>query len=352
MDDALISPTEWDNYLTSHGGHLLQSWAWGELKSRFGWTPHRLQVAGAAAQILFRRLPLGQTIAYIPKGPVLDWREVEQGQALLEAIHAEAQRRRAIFLKVEPFVWLQDCPWGDQPAEQAAAFTEFLNHTVLIPAEAIQPQTSIIVDISGDEEAILAAMKQKTRYNIRLAERKGVVIRRGTETDLPLFYHLSQLTSARDGFGIHSLAYYQAAFHLFSPNRCVLLIAEYEDKPLAALIAFRFGRGAYYFYGASANSHRQLMPTYLIQWAAIRWAKQQGCTYYDLWGVPGQAPATLEAEFSQKKGGLWGVYRFKRGFGGTVLQSVGARDQIYKPQLYKLYRLLRDRRSQKSLPKG
>ena len=194
----------------------------------------------------------------------------------------------------------------------------------------------------------MAAMKQKTRYNIRLAGRKGVVVRQGTEADLPMFYRLSQVTSTRDGFGIHSLAYYQAAFRLFSPEQCVLLIAEYENDPLAALMAFSFGQRAYYFYGASVNSHRNLMPTYLIQWAAIRWAKQQGCTWYDLWGIPDEDPATLDAEFSTRNDGLWGVYRFKRGFGGQVVRSVGANDYIYNPVLYKLYSFLRDNRTRRS----
>ena len=147
----------------------------------------------------------------------------------------------------------------------------------------------------------------------------------------------------RTFFGVHSLDYYQAAYTLFSPNHCALLIAEFAKEPLAALMAFSQGQAAYYFYGASANEGRQLMPTYLLQWEAIRWAKSQGCTHYDLWGIPDADPATLEAQFEQRHDGLWGVYRFKRGFGGQWVQSIGAYDYVYNPLLYQFYKFVRSR---------
>ncbi len=322
--------TTWDQFITRRHGHLLQTEAWGELKSRFGWIPHRLRLGDAAAQILFRRLPLGFTVAYIPKGPVIDWNNPPQRQKLLAAIHAEAQKRRAVFLKVEPDVDLSN--------------VETLQHLKgmgFTPADTIQPQTSLVLDISGDEESILAAMKQKTRYNIRLAGKKGVSVREGRADEVKIFYDLSQITAQRDGFGVHSLAYYQSAYRLFAPDRCALLLAEFEGEPLSAVMVFRQGAAAYYFYGASSNRHRNRMPNYLVQWAAIQWAKQQGCTRYDLWGIPDAAPETLEAEFKNRSDGLWGVYRFKRGFGGRYAQSVGAFDFVYNLLLYRLYKLLR-----------
>ena len=318
-------------------GHLLQSWAWGELKSHFGWIPERVQVDGAAVQILFRRLPLGKTIAYIPKGPPVDWNSAEQCHALFTAIHAAAKKRRAIFLKVEPDVVCQP----DTP--QATAAGHILSQCGFTPADTIQPQNSVVVDIRADDDSILAAMKQKTRYNIRLAQRKGVTTRQGSEADLPVFYDLSSQTAARDGFGIHSEHYYENAYRLFAPHHCALLLAEFEGEPLAGLMAFCFGQTAYYFYGASSNTHRNLMATYLIQWAAIQWAKNQGCTTYDLWGIPTADVGTLEAEFSNRNDGLWRVYRFKRGFGGHVVKSIGAYDYVYHLPLYRLYQLLRSR---------
>jgi len=115
-----------------------------------------------------------------------------------------------------------------------------------------------------------------------------------------------------------------------------LLVAEYQGEPLAALMVFARGRRAWYFYGASTGKHRNKMPTYLLQWEAIRWAKARGCTEYDLWGVPDADGETLEAQFTQRRDGLWGVYRFKRGFGG-VLRRAPVWDRVYRPLLYHAY---------------
>ncbi|MBE7551083.1 MAG: peptidoglycan bridge formation glycyltransferase FemA/FemB family protein [Anaerolineales bacterium] len=333
---------EWDSYLLTHHGHLLQSWAWGELKGRFGWSAVRVRPPGdkAAAQILFRRLPLGLTLAYIPKGPVVDWTDSEQCRTFFAALHAEAKKRRAVLLKFEPNLWSPDFSL-DFPHAEAAV--NLLTRSGFTPADAIQPRTSLVIDLSGDEAAILAAMKQKTRYNIRLAEKKGVTIRHGGPEDVTIFYQLAQITAVRDSFGVHNLDYYRAAYDLFAPDRCALLLAEFAGRPLAALMAFSFGREAYYFYGASSSEQRNLMAPYLLQWEAIRWAKSQGCTRYDLWGIPDADLVTLEAEFERRHDNLWGVYRFKRGFGGQWVQSIDAFDYVYNPLLYQFYKLVRRR---------
>ena len=156
------------------------------------------------------------------------------------------------------------------------------------------------------------------------------------------FYELARLTAKRDGFGIHNLAYYQRAYRLFAPQGCALILAEFEGEILAAAMIFKLGRSAYYFYGASSNTHRNLMPAYLVQWAAIRWAKEQGCTCSDLWGIPDANPDTLEEKFQERQDGLWGVYRFKRGFGGQIVKSAGAFDYVYQPLWYKFYRWRRN----------
>ena len=332
----MITAKQWDEQLIDNQGHLLQSWAWGQLKSHFGWHPHRLAVKGGLAQVLFRQLPGRLTIAYLPKGPVVDWTHPGQDQALLAAVQTAARERRAIFLKVEPDLCASSAPAQDT--------VDFLKQAGFVPADTIQPRTSQVINIEQPLEKILGALKQKTRYNIRLAKRKGVVAREGGRQDVSIFHDLAQVTAERDGFGIHSLAYYQQAYQLFAPDRCALLIAEYEGEPLAGLMVFRQGQTAYYFYGASSNRHRNRMPAYLLQWAAIEWAKRQGCTHYDLWGIPDADPATLEAEFQHRRDGLWGVYRFKRGFGGQVAPSIGAFDYVYKPALYRLYRLWRRQR--------
>jgi len=198
-----------------------------------------------------------------------------------------------------------------------------------------------MVSLEGSEEEILARMKQKTRYNIRLAVKKGIVV--SPDTNLAKFHAMLELTGARDQFGVHSLEYYRAAYDLFHPSgSCELLTAAFEGRPLASLMVFAKGDTAWYMYGASTDEERNRMPTYLLQWQAMLWAKSRGCRQYDLWGIPDLAEGELEERFTQKEShqGLWGVYRFKRGFGGDVLRSIGAVDIVYKPALYRVYQRL------------
>jgi lipid II:glycine glycyltransferase (peptidoglycan interpeptide bridge formation enzyme) len=201
---------------------------------------------------------------------------------------------------------------------------------------AIQPPRTLVVDLTGGEETVLGRMKQKARYNVRLALKRDIVVR--PSADLETFYQLMETTGERDQFGVHSLEYYQRAYDLFYPQGlCELLQAEYEGEILAALMVFARGQRAWYLYGASSDRRRELMPTYLLQWEAMRWAQGRGCTKYDLWGVPDTDEDTLEAGFTTRSDGLWGVYRFKRGFGGTLKRAVGAWDRVYQPVLYWLY---------------
>ncbi len=214
----------------------------------------------------------------------------------------------------------------------------------------VQPLTTIVVDLSGSEDAILARMKQKWRYNIRLSERKGVTVRAGGLADLPAIQVLMDATGARDGFGIHDAAYYRRATELFAPDMMTWLLAEHEGNLLAAIAVFAFGRTAYYMWGASADDGRNVMPNHAVQWAAMRWARGRGCAAYDLWGVPdevGDDPAAYADPESWGQGGLWGVYRFKQGFGGEVVRFTGAWDMPLSRPGYALYKLaLRVRKSQ------
>jgi peptidoglycan pentaglycine glycine transferase (the first glycine) len=320
--DALVAATP--------GGHVLQTWAWGELKARFGWHAQRVAAGPACAQLLCRRLPGGLgTIAYVPKGPPADFRDEAALRVLLEAIRSVAQWQRALCLKIEPN--LEDDP----------ALAGRLRAMGFRPSpQEIQPRRTLVVDLDAEPGALLEQMKQKTRYNIRLAARKGVTVRVGDEADLPQFYRLMELTAERDRFGIHSRAYYEAAHHLFVPSgRGCLLLAEHEGQLLAGLVAFAFGDTACYMYGASSDEKRNLMATYLLQWEAILWAREQGCRIYDLWGVPDEEEETLEAGFETRSDGLWGVYRFKRGFGGRLVRTIGAWDLVYAPLRYRLYTL-------------
>ncbi len=319
----------WDSFVAAApGGHLLQSWAWGELKARFGWRVWRMAVAGVGAQVLFRSLPGGLgSIAYVPRGPVAGFDDEAALRTLLDAIQPLARRQRAICLKVEP------------NREDDPALADRLRGLGFCPStQAVQPRRTLLVDLDAEPEELLGRMKQKTRYNIRLAARKGVTIRAGDEADLPAFYHLMQITAARDGFAIHSQEYYETAHRLFvPPGQGRLLLAEHGGQLLAGLVTFAFGDTAIYMYGASADEGRHLMPTYLLQWEAMLWARDQGYRTYDLWGVPDEEEATLEAGFSTRSDGLWGVYRFKRGFGGRLVRTVGTWDLVYAPLRYRLY---------------
>jgi lipid II:glycine glycyltransferase (peptidoglycan interpeptide bridge formation enzyme) len=319
----VVSLIEWNQYLQSHpNAHLLQTGEWGELKSGFGWEPVRIISGGVGVQILFRKLPLGFTIGYVPK-PLFGRQLLVNNDSFWEELDSVAKHYHAIFLKIEPDAW------NEHPLFMEGGKVRVSTHN-------IQPPRTIIIDIKNSEDEILARMKQKTRYNIRLAEKKGVTVR--VWNNIESFHKMMLVTGDRDRFGIHSLEYYRRAYELFHPTAmCELLVAEYEGKPLAALMVFAWGRRAWYFYGASTDEERNRMPTYLLQWEAIKWAKARGCEEYDLWGVPDEDEKALEANFETRHDGLWGVYRFKRGFGGELKRAAQAIDRVYSPSLYWAY---------------
>lgn len=332
MPPAVVTEA-WDGFVAQHPyGTLLQTRGWGALKSAFGWDWELVSLGQpisptAGALLLTRRWQLSwaATLAYVPRGPVVDWGDAALTRAVIAAVERAARRKRALALWLEP-----ELP--DTPANRARL--EAWGYR--LAAHTIQPPRTLVLDIAGDEEAILAQMKQKTRYNIRLAARKGVAVRHGALEDLPTFYRLLLETGQRDAFGIHTEAYYRLAFSQFFPQeQAALLIAEVEGEAVAALMAFALGAKAWYFYGASSARSRDKMPTYALQWEAIRWARQRGCTAYDLWGIPDADEATLEAEFAARNDGLWGVYRFKRGFGGQSVRFVGLWEKALSP-LYPL----------------
>lgn len=328
---------EWDDFVAAHPrGSLLQTTNWARLKSRFGWTSQRVWMRRegrlvAGAQVLFRSAALGIVkIGYVPHGPLVDWSDDQQVEVLFNQIDQAAYRRGAGMVKIEPRLWEEEMP----PDEWEVLYRR---HGCVPSPDTIQPPRTIVIDLTPPEEAILAGMKQKTRYNIRLAEKKGVTVREGTIEDIATFVRLMQVTGRRDSFGIHQPQYYRDAHRLFAPQQAALLLAEYEGRPLAGVMVFAWGDSAAYLYGASSDEERQRMPAYAAQWAGIRWARQRGCTSYDMWGVPDAPEVDLEAGFTDRTDGLWPVYRFKRGFGGEVRRTVGAADRVYNKLLHRLY---------------
>jgi len=328
-----VNLTDWNHFLASHpDAHLLQMGEWGELKKDFGWKPVRLILnSQIGCQILFRRLPLGLTLGYMPK-PVFSNQFLTVSDQFWKEVDSICKKNRAVFLKIEPDIWE-----SNDSSRLITAFTPKSGDFGLrLSPHNIQPPRTITIDIKDNEETILARMKPKCRYNIRLAEKKGVTVRPWDDTSA--FHEMMTVTGGRDNFGVHSKEYYQRAYRLFHPKgTCELLVAEYEGKPLASLMVFTNGKRAWYVYGASNDQERNRMPTYLLQWEAIRWAKARGCDEYDLWGVPDENEETLEANFETRHDGLWGVYRFKRGFGGQLKRAAQALDRVYNPLLYWAY---------------
>jgi lipid II:glycine glycyltransferase (peptidoglycan interpeptide bridge formation enzyme) len=344
VEDAVT----WDVFVSSQNGHLLQSYAWGALKSRFGWKAERWAwVEGGrirmAAQVLSRRLMPSLRIAYVPRGPV-------SADASFLKVMIERLRRNGVFLITLEPNWAHGDPCDALLSE--AGFRS--SH------ETIQPPATIRIDLTRSAEEILAAMKPKWRYNIRLSERKGVVVREGAASDLRRFFDLIQITARRDRFAVHPLAYYRNAFELLSTSDSArLLAAEYNGQVLAMILVTAFGCEAIYLYGASGNDHRNVMPNHALHWAAIQWAKSRGCKWYDLWGVPegggeageartesvdprGADSAAAEGE-PESRGSLLpdSLAQFKMGFGGQVVRYTGAWDLIFSPTRYGIYRLAR-----------
>lgn len=324
---------QWDAFVSEHpDGHLLQSWSWGELKAAAGWHPLRLalwdaeqQQIVAAAQVLRRSasfvpLRVGH-LAYIPKGPVIDWTQSLLCEAFFLQLNALLRRQGTLALRLELS--------QERSTADSALILKRLESLHAHPVHPVQPLRTIMLNITQDEATLLAQMKEKWRYNVRLAERKGVTIRKAeTIEDVQAWYGLLQTTAERDQFGIHTLDYYLRTWRLFVPRtEAQLLLAEHEGRLLAGIFVGLFARQAIYLYGASSNEQRQLMPNYLLQWEAIRWARYQGATSYDFWGIP-DTDAEDEA--------MAGVYRFKRGWGGHVVQFAGCYELTYRPLAMKL----------------
>ncbi|MBU1662403.1 MAG: peptidoglycan bridge formation glycyltransferase FemA/FemB family protein, partial [Chloroflexi bacterium] len=311
----------------------------------------------AAALILQRSIPIvgfaaRLRVMYIPKGPLLrDWGDAALRNQVLDDLRELARKQGAIFLKIDP-----DIPLGTgipaTPDERenplgAAVCDDLRSRGWHFSDEQIQFRNTVLVDLAPSEDDILVRMKQKTRYNIRLAGRKGVTVRPGTSDDFGLLYRMYAETSVRDGFVIRDEDYYRQLWGTFInsdlPTRkpanlpacklenlptCEPLIAEVDGEPVAAVVIFRFAERAYYMHGMSRPAHRNKMSNYLLQWEAMRRARAAGCTVYDLWGAP---------EIFAESDSMWSVFRFKRGLGGKVLRTIGAYDLPIRPLYYRLY---------------
>ncbi len=326
-----VDQSKWDEAVLSSGGHLLQSWRWGAFKSRFGWDVERIAVSGngqaALAQVLFRT-KAGVSIGYIPRGPVWTPNEPDAVGALWARVDEVARRRRTLTLIVEP----------DRPLpEQSDQFV------LTLGPEPIQPARSVKVDLL-DDQSLIDQMHPKTRYNVRLAVRRGVVTRKAErpEDSIGQFYEMLKDTASRNDFVVHAIDYYREFLRTFADDAC-LLFAEIDGKPVAGAIAAVFGEEGIYMYGASSTQQRAHGAAFLLQHEVMRWARSRGARRYDLWGIPEFDPQSSVNESGDRLAASTGndrrgLYEFKTRFGGSIVRYPAPLERVYHPLLATLAR--------------
>lgn len=332
---------EWNDFVAaSTCGDVLQCWQWGELKARTGWQPlHFCTRSGgaltAAALVLKRPIPkTGRSLFYCPRGPIVDYRSPEAVAGILEQIRRGVREHGAIALKIDPAVdrltpgVIESLAAVGMRAPQAGGGS----------FSGGQPKAVMKVDLSGDEDQILAAFHSKWRYNLRLAERKGVSVSADcARRDMDVFFDVLQVTAARDHFRIRARSYFLDMWDtIVEAGLGRLLLARVGDTVVAGALCFALGHQCWYVYGASDNDHRNLMPNHLVQWECMKWAKSLGCTVYDMRGV------SLEVDGEPIDNHLAGLNRFKRGFGARYVEYIGDWDLVFSPLWYTLF--------QKALP--
>jgi lipid II:glycine glycyltransferase (peptidoglycan interpeptide bridge formation enzyme) len=345
------APEQWDRFVAAHPqGHLLQQGPWGGLKSAYGWRVLRVAVAGrsdappvgravpllAGAQILFRTR-YGVSVAYVPRGPLFAG-DPQIDTLLLATLRRVARRRRAVFLRLEPAI-LEHAPDAD-------SWHTWLLLRGFTPADPIQPRSTIHVDLAPPPDQIFASFRKGHRADIRRAERQQVQVRVGDAGDIDSFYAILEYTGQRAAFGIHERGYYRQAWERFQPQSR-LLLAALDGQDVAGHMVFHNGRGGAYLYSGATEPGLKSGANHLLEWHALQWAREQGCTYYDLWGIPDALGLAAIAEDAEQRAAfeaaaqddpLIGVYRFKKGFGGQVVRYLPAYDQVYLPPLYTLWR--------------
>jgi len=325
------SQKEYKEFLEKHERcNFQQSPEWAKVKSN--WKNETVlaededgKIIGAV-NVLIRKIPIFGNIMYSSRGPVCDIHDVQVLNQLTEGAKELAKKYKAIVLKIEPDIESSD--------KEFRKCIENLGYKIKDDAknfrEEIQPRYVFRLNIKDKtEDEVFAGFHQKTRYNIRLATKKGVVIKEGTREDLKEFHRIMVETGARDGFIIRSLSYFEKMYDELAPNHMKLLMAYYEDKPISGVIPIMYGNKTWYLYGASSNEHRNLMPNYLLQWEMIKIAIQNKSDIYDLRGVSG----VVDENHPQ-----YGLYRFKKGFGAEFTEFIGEVYIPFKPFIYILYK--------------
>lgn len=326
-----ISPQQstWEAFSLSRPGRqeFLQSWEWGEFQKKVGNMPLRLQIL-QSGQVVgqiqgFRHsLPFGPEYLYLP-------RYSSSSEYLNSLLNFLKENFRFIFVRLEPAV-REDSP-----------LTSFPRVTV----KNRQPKETLIVDLRKSGEELLSGMHAKTRYNIRLAEKKGIEIRK--EKDIDTFWRLNEETTRRDKFKSHGREYYEK---MLSSNFCQPLTAYYKGEPVAANLFVMCGNTYTYLHGASSQSHKEVMAPYLLQWEGMKLARERGCLFYDFWGIA-SSPKHESQEVQNFHTLSWDenhplsrVTRFKAGFGGERIEYANAYEIVLRPRVYALYQKLKQLR--------
>jgi peptidoglycan pentaglycine glycine transferase (the first glycine) len=328
---------QWDGFLTSQPrGHLLQSYDWGELNKYLGGRIYRV---GALDQgrmvggmlILVTQVPLPVKVPgvhfewlYCCRGPSVERLDSPALAALIEHAHSIAGKEHAVLLRLEPNI-------ADDDPDMDAWLAAYRGLGFQTNPISVHGRRSWVLDIRPDADELLANFKMTWRQNVRSAERKGVIIREAeSDVDLDAYYELLKITSERDAFFIHNKDYHREILRRFaSKGDAVLYLAEHEGEALAAKMLIRFGDWCWDMFGASSESKRNLKPTYLLQYRCFQWAKARGCSYFDFRTIP---------EILEQGEEMWGVYEFKKGFGGFSRLNIPTQDYVYRPLVYNAWR--------------
>lgn len=330
-----MEDSAWDQFLAqTPGGHHVQTSLWAQVKGLLGWRAVRLVVRDgeqivAGAQILIRALPGVGAIGYLSNGPLF----ARDDPALMALVTKELQQAAKAY-RIHNLVV--------QPPLQAARYAHQLSQWGFRPSNLkMGLGATVLLDLTPDLDTILAQMKSKTRYNVRLSQRKGITVREGTAEDLPTFYRLLIATGERQRFTPNSEEYFAHMMRILEPhNHFKLFFAEYEGEAVSGLLAIPFGDTVIYKRGAWAGAHGEKRPNEALHWATIQWAKGQGYRYYDFEGIqPRVAKRILNSE-PIPDNMLQTVTRFKLGFNGQVTLLPDAYEYLYNPVLRWSYNTL------------
>ena len=318
---------EYEAFVQSHPkGNFAQSYLWGKQKPMWQWDAIAVRgedgaIRGSLA-VMTRKVPgIGRTLMYGCRGPVCDLDDRETFSQLLDGAKALAKTYKSYVIKIDP-----DVPSSNTAFSSMLQSFGFRAKEGSKNFEAIQPRYVFRLNVEGKtEEELLANFHQKWRYNIRLAERKGVTVRICGKEMVPVFSELMLTTGVRDGFVTRKPEYFAAMLDNLGEHARLYMAFDPNDTPIAGTLAIHYGDKVWYLYGASSNEHRNLMPNYLLQWRMIQWAVETNCRIYDFRGVSGDV---------SEDNPLYGLFRFKQGFGGDFTEFVGEMDLVLSPVIY------------------